>query len=362
MRRVKYFWGLAVLSVFTASISLANADDSGCQASIAAIQQSLQTAFGKANASILIQQGDQELVSASFGTAINSHTRFLLGSVTKTLHATVAVQLLKAGSLDLEDTVGSRLPSELAAPLPTRWQAVKIRNLLHHTSGIPDYLNRNNQTDQHATDTFLKVQHDFSALLAFLPQALEFAPDSQFKYSNTNYLILDRILENVTNLSDRDLLKQDLIAPLNLPDTGTIDQWDPSVHGSTNIFPSNLDGVGNAYSSASDLVTFLKALDGETLLPQSWIQKMFSPDPACLGANCNLYGLGFRLPNPAQVAGHNWVYHQGHLNTVSSMVAKVPDLALNMSVVSDRTEFSSTGLAVQVFSSLIQAGCFTSKQ
>jgi len=333
------------------------AADPACQQTLSDIQKSLRNNYGQYHASILIEQGDEELVSENFGSGINPHTRFLLGSVTKSLHAAVAVRLINDGLLHLEDTLGSRLPPQLASPLPQAWLAVKIRNLMHHTSGIPDYMNRNNSADQHATDTFLKVAHDFSEILSFLPQTLEFAPDTEFRYSNTNYFILDKVLETATRLSDQDLLKNELISPLGLPDTGSIEQWDSTVQGSTSIYPSNMEGVGNVYSTSSDLMTFMKALDGTQLLPQAWVAKMFESDPACQGANCERYGLGFRLPNPSDIDGHDWVYHQGHLNTVSSLIAKVPDLQLNMTVVSDRKEFDSETLAKQYFTSLIQSGC-----
>lgn len=344
-------------------INFARADVNApsCQQSVSQIEKSLATAFDKFHASILIQQGDQILVMRNFGSEITPHTRFLIGSVTKTLHATVAVQLMNVGELGLEDKVGERLPNDLARALPESWQELEIRNLMHHTSGIPDYMNRDNATDQHATDEFLKTPHDLSALLAFIPKTLEFAPDTDFRYSNTNYLLLGRILENVSNLSDQDLLQRDLIEPLHLSDTGTIMQFDSSIQGTTGIYPSNLVGVGNIYSTSSDLMAVLNALDGETWIPQEWIEKMYEADPACHGTNCNLYGLGFRIPAAPEVEGYRWFYHQGHLNTVSSLVAKVPDLELNMSVVSDRSDFDNEALVRQYFASLIQAGCVTLK-
>jgi CubicO group peptidase (beta-lactamase class C family) len=346
------------LCVFAAGIASANASDElTCQQVKAGIEQSLRASFGQYQASILIQQGDHELVVQNFGAKVTQQSRFLIGSVTKTLHAAVAVQLLKDGLLDLEDTVGLRLPQEAASALPQSWLALKIRNLLHHTSGVPDFMNRNNPADQHTTDEFLKTAHDFLALLASVPQKLEFEPDTEFRYSNTNYLILGRILENVASLSDQDLLKRDLISPLNLANTGTLAQWDPSILGTTDIFPSNLVGLGNAYSTSSDLMAFMRALDGDRLLPQNWIEKMYQPDPACHGTNCGRYGLGFRLPAQPEVAGHRWVFHQGHLNTVSALVAKVPDLALNMSLVSDRRDFDNETLVQKYFTSLIQSGC-----
>jgi CubicO group peptidase (beta-lactamase class C family) len=348
-------WGLTA-GVAT-GVAFADVGAPGCKQTVTQIEKSLVTAFENHRASIAIQQGDDIILSRSFGTGVTSHSRFLIGSVTKTLHATVAVELLKNGLLSLDDKVGERLPEEVASKLPASWRALEIRNLLHHTSGIPDYMNRDNSTDQHATDEFLKTPHDLSAILGFIPQKLEFTPDMDFRYSNTNYLILGRILENVTNLADRDLLQSDLTSPLHLEDTGTILQFDPTIQGTTDIFPSNLVGVGNVYSTSSDLMTFLRALDGDSLLPESWIEKMYQPDPACHGTNCNLYGLGFRIPAAPEVEGHHWVYHQGHLNTVSALVAKVPDLELNMSLVSDRSDFDNEALVRQYFASLIQAGC-----
>lgn len=347
---------LLIIALFV-NFSRADVNAPACQQAVSQIEKSLSTAFDKFHASVLIQQGDQILVMRNFGPKITPHTRFLIGSVTKTLHATVAVQLMNEGQLNLDDKVGDRLPREVAQALPESWQALEIRNLMHHTSGIPDYMNRDNAADQHATDEFLKAPHDISALLEFIPQKLEFTPDTDFRYSNTNYLILGRILENVSNLSDQDLLQRDLIEPLHLADTGTIMQFDASIQGTTGIDPSNLVGVGNVYSTSSDLMAVLNTLDTETLIPEEWIEKMYEADPACHGTNCSLYGLGFRIPVAPDVEGHRWVYHQGHLNTVSSLVAKVPDLALNMSVVSDRSDFDNETLVHQYFASLIQSGC-----
>lgn len=328
-----------------------------CATAIGNIKALLQSDFGQFHASVLIQQDDRVFVANNYGKNVTETSHFLLGSTTKPLHAVIAAKLASQGVLGFESAISSELSADLASAVPADWAGVRVRNLLHHTSGIPDYLNRGNPTDQHATDVFLKTAHSFAELIDFLPPKLEFDPDSRYDYSNTNYLILDQILQSRTGLKESELLAQYLITPLQLTDTGRLTDPNTSVYGTTDVYPSNLDGVGNIFSSAHDLMVFLRALDNEQLLSREWVEKLFQPDPECHGPGCDHYGLGFRLYGG--LPGHPWVSHTGHLKTVSAVIAKIPDMRTNLVAVSDRPDFNTDGMAENIFAALLKGGCLT---
>ena len=138
---------------------------------------------------------------------------FALGSVTKTLTATVVLQLVDEGQLGLSDTLEDHLPGVVP-----RGEEITIRQLLQHRSGLVNY------TDEPYLSWLKGASRSPSTrpidLLRFAgSKQLSFEPGSQWSYSNTNYIALGLVIERVTGELLRNELERRILRPLGLGET-----------------------------------------------------------------------------------------------------------------------------------------------
>lgn len=357
----------ATFSVSAAHASLNSLDieplytRDNCAQALTQIEKTLTQEFQYSRAVVLLQQGSHRLLELSFGRGIHSTTPFLLGSVNKTLDAVTAMRLHEKGNLKLDQPIEPFLPENFRKNLSADWGTIKIRNLLNHTSGIADYINQDDASSQSRANQLLRTPQNLEALLDLAGKTLWFHPLTQLAYSNTNYLLLAHLLEKLTGKTLEDNFKAELVQPLSLQNTGVARQMDPEIVGSTGISLPNLLGVGNAYSTADDLLKVLRGLDGDTplLTTGSIFDFLYKSDPACHpGSDCHRYGMGFSLRSEIHPFHWNWVLHEGHLRGVSHVIAKIPDQKLNLVILSDESELSLEGNARGIFSLLIGAKCF----
>ncbi len=349
-------------AVFAAAPTLVSAGEeltaSACGPALSQIADVLQSRFGGANASILIEQDSRTLLTRSFGRGIGTDTEFFLGSVNKSLDAVIALRLLEQKRITLERRIEGDLPEDFRKDLSAEWSKIELRNLLNHTSGIEDYMNHADSDAQAHADIVLASPQSFSTLLGLAGKDLWFSPLTNLAYSNTNYLVLTKVLEGVTGDSFPILLRRELTEILGLRHTGVASSSDEGeLVGRTNIAIPNLEGVGSAYSSAQDLMRFLSELDGDALLSRDSINELlFRADPHCQGnSNCKRYGMGFSLRHEAGY--FNWVLHEGHLASVSNVVAKIPSDKLNLVILSDEADLQLEGIVLEIFHRLKKGGC-----
>ncbi len=335
--------------------------ESSCSTALRSVERTFDEAFKGYHASVLIHKSGVTLFEKSYGlsssgSAVTHHTRFLLGSVNKSFDAAMALRLREAGLLSLDRKILGDLPETFRRGLSSEWEKITLRNLLNHTSGIKDYLNQDTGEEQNHANEVLATPQSYLTLLD-LAKGLWFTPLSALEYSNTNYLILSKIMESVTQQSYPDLFKSEIISTLGLTETG-VDDGSVALEGKTEVALPNLTGVGSAYSSASDLMTYLDSLDGDRLLSKSSLEIMFNPDPACgPSPTCNRYAMGFSSRKEPGTPLAHWLTHQGHLSEVSSEIAKVPAYALNLSVVSDRGDYELEADARKTLLTILQSGC-----
>lgn len=234
--------------------------------------------------------------------AVPVHGRIRAGSITKTFVATVALQLVAEGRLRLDDTVEAWLPG--AVPGGHR---ITVRHLLNHTSGLYDYLRTlpmppgqeflDNRWRTWTADEL--VQRAVANPPTFEP------PGSAYGYSNTNYLLLSQIVEEVTGRPYGEEIERRIIRPLRLHGTslpGTSPRIrGPHPHGYvptlrdgemhlldyTEMNPSVMGASGEMISTTGDLNRFFAALLGGRLLPTHLLDEMRTP-----GVDGRTYGLG----------------------------------------------------------------------
>ena len=161
-------------------------------------------------------QGDYVGVAGSASSTdlepIAADARFRIASITKTFVATVILQLAGECRLDLDDTIAEWQPTVGDADVIT------VRELLQHTSGLPDYQSTATFDDEFRSHPFKVWNHqDLVGLIAGQPPA--FAPGTSWEYSNTNYLLLGLIAEAITGQPLERLVTDRIIGPLGLEAT-----------------------------------------------------------------------------------------------------------------------------------------------
>ncbi len=231
--------------------------------------------------------------------------RFRVASVTKSFVATVALQLVDEGRLSLSDTVERWLPGLLPYG-----DQVTLRQVLNHTSGVPDYIVAV-LFEIFLGDRFRSWQpEELVASIAAQPQL--FAPGAAWSYSNTNYVLAGLIIERATGTLLGQEIRRRIVRPLRLRDTSFPvnfpwiagrhsggysiefdEQFQPIVgplRDVTMYNPSGTWAAGNIVSDIDDIARFYQALLGGRLLSAARLADMKAAVET--GAPGTRYGLG----------------------------------------------------------------------
>ncbi|MDV8021342.1 serine hydrolase domain-containing protein [Rhodococcus sp. IEGM 1330] len=256
--------------------------DAGSVAAVAQVRDGENSWSGAAG---LVERGGTEAASADDPVRI--------ASVTKSMVAAVVLQLVDEGKVQLDHQVDELLPGLLPKP-------VTIRQLLDHTSGIPNYLVGFDSAEQIASRSTDSVTDDelISQALA-MPWTTE--PGQEFSYSNTNYVLLGRIIAELDGKTIAQSLQDRVFDPLQMTDTTYPTDAaiaDDALHGYvvenetytdvTDFDASIWSSSAAVVSSVADLNTFFRALFDGTLIPQNLIDEMQVVTPTG-------YGLGLLL-------------------------------------------------------------------
>ncbi|GLZ00054.1 serine hydrolase [Actinoplanes sp. NBRC 103695] len=262
------------------------------------------------------------------GTPVPWDAKFRIGSFTKTYVATTVLQLVGEGRLSLDDKVDKVLPGVVRGN-GNDGRRITVRQLLQHTSGLPDYLA--GLPDLFTEEGFQRIRYQtitperaIELAMGFPP---EFAPGTQWNYSNTNYMLAGMIIEKVTGHSWQSEVQRRIIKPLHLTNTYTPGTRTtiPNPHAvgyerfpgegatpddpkygepidATNLNPSWGGAAGEMISTASDGNRFLRALLGGHLLRPAQLAEMKRTVPTNDGFRGNWpgarYGLGLMyVPN-----------------------------------------------------------------
>lgn len=190
------------------------------------------------------------------------HAFFKIGSIHKLYIATAVAKLVSEGSLSLEGTLADYLP-ELVGRIEYADQ-ITLRMLVQHRSGIPNF------TDDSEFDWFTPLTDEEKALELVLDDPADFEPDTDYSYSNTNYLLLGRILDRVLGYSHHQYVYNEILAPLGLTNTFfTLDEveFDDVVSGYWYEYDDDLRFLeGSMIATAEDVGIFLRALNDGSLL------------------------------------------------------------------------------------------------
>jgi CubicO group peptidase (beta-lactamase class C family) len=252
-----------------------------------------------------IARDGEVLVSQGYGLANREHTvpnspltKFRLASVTKQFTATAIMLLQQQGKLRVQDAIRAHL-----ADCPSTWDEVTIHHLLSHTSGVP------NHTDFPEIWATIGLPQTVPELIAtFKDRPLDFAPGQRWNYSNSGYILLGAIIEQVAGQAYEQFMCEQIFEPLGMFDSG-YDRY-------TSILPHRAAGYakrdgtvvnaryidmsipyagGALYSTVGDLRIWDAALYAERLIPLELQAAMFAPTPIAEPPGQADYGYGWGI-------------------------------------------------------------------
>ncbi len=219
--------------------------------------------------------------------------RYRVASITKTMTATVLLQLADEGRLKLDDPVARHLPGLLPYPEP-----ITLRQLLDHTSGVPDYFDRLYPTGSDAEMEQRRFRHHTPRELIGRATEKPLQPVGTFAYSNTNYLLLGLVAEKVTGRPLGEELRRRVFRPAGMKDTSYPDRspllTGPHVNGyrlsgdgrlvdTTLYTPSVWGAAAGVVSTSGDINRFHRALSDGTLLSPARLREMRTTNAAGYG-------------------------------------------------------------------------------
>ena len=308
------------------------------------------------NGSILVAKNGKILFEEHIGyknlrhkDSIESTSTYQLASVSKQFTAAAILLLYQEGKLDLDDFATKYLPD-----FP--YKNIKIRHLLNHTSGLPNYM----YAAEHNWKS--KTPPDNTAMLSLMNKVkmqAYFTPGSRFDYSNTGYFVLASIVSKVTNQSLGDFLDSRFFKPLNLTHTYVYNPNQETKkeeligfrrYGKSYIaIPSSInDGVvgdKGVYSTVSDLFKWNQSLTEHTILNDTILAKAFRPGKTNSGKMVP-YGFGFRLK---QETDSELVYHNGVWNGFSTTLRRYKADNITIIILSNNSFHSITPVSEELY-------------
>lgn len=300
---------------------------------VSKVDDYLKSAIARSHFSgaVLIAREGRIIVRAGYGMANVEHgvpatpeTKFRIGSLTKQFTAAAILILQQRGKLQTQDAICKYLPG-----CPPVWQEITIHQLLTHTAGLPNV--------DHTVEAKSPMSLAYT-VQTFKDQPLEFTPGAQFRYSNTNYLLLGYIVESVSGAPYDRFLDENIFQPLKMSNTG-YDNHERilkqraagySLRASQLVNASYIDmsvpfSAGGLYSTVDDLYRWEQSLSTETLLSKRSIDAIFTPYKGG-------YGYGWYV---GEQDGHKSLSHGGWIGGFAAALARYPDDKLTIIVLSN---------------------------
>ena len=223
--------------------------------------------------------GASGFANIASGTKLQKNAVLQVGSVTKTFIGAAFLRLESEGKLSLADLAAKYLDPEIVRRV-ANCNSVTIKQLLTHTTGIPDYSSSSDFASflDSVSDTTRRLSANAILRKYIFDRNSVFAIGSDFGYSNTNYLLLGLILENVSGQPAHKALSDLILGPLGLAYTslyagggrpkglaeGYISFYQGIFDNVTDLLDTGVDG--GVLSSTLDVLTFAKSIFQEQLL------------------------------------------------------------------------------------------------
>lgn len=249
------------------------------------------------NGSILIQKGGEISLAKSFGLANMSfkvpnanQTKYKIASITKLFTSVLILQLYEQGKIDLARPIGTYLPDYAGEGA----DKVTIHQLLNHTSGLANFDTvKDAETAIKSGVPVYQTPYTSDQLLArFCSGKLVNAPGKVFDYNNADYIVLGKIIERLYGSPYERVLRDRILQPLKMEETGMLHQSDiidgladtyffrddlKALANDLPVYPENWYAAGGMYSTVNDVLAFSNALFGARLLKKETLALMTTP-------------------------------------------------------------------------------------
>jgi CubicO group peptidase (beta-lactamase class C family) len=315
---------------------------------------------------VLVIDGGRPVFERGFGVAdlrtkspIGARTNFRLASLTKSFTAAAVMLLVRDGRLGYEETLADIFPE-----FPGYGRAVTVRQLLDHTSGLPDYEDLMPAADPSVPMEQAQI-HDHGVLELLERQtAGRFPPGTRWAYSNSGYVLLGLVVEKVSGRPFGEFLQERIFAPLQMTDTVAYERGKNRVRNrayghsreaaawqETDQSPTSATlGDGGVYSSLGDLAKWDEALRKHDLLSEADMRPALAPVRVQAGrpeepdGSPADYGFGWFL-NPWQ--GHARMWHYGETAGFRTAIQRFVDDNLTVVVLCNRADLDASLLALK---------------
>ena len=330
------FLGLA-LSVFSQDINSAKLDS---------LFDALETNDRFMGSLALTHKGEDKYVKAIGYADIENDkkatpdTKYRVGSITKMFTSSLIFMAVEAGNLTLDQTIDSYFPDIKNS------EKITIGNLLNHRSGIHNFTSRE---DYQKWDTEAKTKQE---LLTIIEEGGNvFEPDSKGEYSNSNYVLLTFILEEVFEKPYSTLIDEKIAKPLGLKDTyvgGTIDIKNDEAYSytysktwekKTETDMSIPLGAGAIVSNPKDLNRFIAELFAGKLITEQSLNQMKTISDG--------YGMGIF---PVPFYSKNGFGHNGGIDGFTSVLGYIPEDSLSIALTSNGNRYANNDIIIAVLS------------
>ena len=269
---------------------------------------------------------------------VSTDTRMQTGSLGKQFTATAILRLAEQGKVDIDASIRTYFPEA-----PASWQPITVANLLSHTSGIGIY----DTTERTARGGAFDYRRDFTEeqlakAIVGLPH--DFKVGTDWRYNNTNYVLLGILVHRITGKFYGDYLQDEFFAPLGMSATRVISDSAVITHRASGyemkggelrnqewVSPTfNATADGTIYTTVEDMARWDRALYGNNLLNAASLKRMWTPFKLANGReNSKRYGFGWWID---AVNGHRLIEHSGAWQGFTSEMARYSDDELTVTV------------------------------
>ncbi|WP_246264443.1 serine hydrolase domain-containing protein [Acrocarpospora pleiomorpha] len=306
----------------------------------------------------LVVRRGEVLVRAAAGAAdAEKHipnrpdTVFRIASVTKQFTSMIVLKLRDRGLLDLDDQVCPYLIPAYIRTCPQAWRPITIREILTHTSGIPDI--------QQLPGFYAKLSQPTTTrklIQRFVNKPLDFKPGTSWKYSNSGYILAGAIIQAVTRKPYGTVLHEEITGPLSLRHTGYSRGNPPAGYAKGNctvgspaapINGSQAFSATGIYANADDIVRWDRSFGAHLVAPPATVKQAFTPQAPCPSSGClnlpsSAYAFGWLVD---RLHGHRLRYHPGLLQGYAASNMYLPDDDIAVVVLSNVEDTDTNGIA-----------------
>ncbi|CAN5800045.1 hypothetical protein BH11BAC3_BH11BAC3_12200 [soil metagenome] len=268
------------------------------------------------------------LANREWNISNTTDTKFMIGSISKPITATLMLILVQKKLVELDNTIVDYLPEFKNKPAAK----ITIRQLLNHTSGIPNYDIIKDFFPRISRQSFTREEY----LKVFSDSLLAFEPGTRYMYSSWGYFTLGYIIEKVTKKTYEQALKDEIFDKLKMYNSGSYlhtsivpkrasgyDYGLGNYIGADFRDQSNTMGTGDIYTTVEDLFKFHLAITNNSLLNKELTKEMLTPGsirPAQYGYGW--FNQNFRYTTTDSVKAN---YHLGSTEGFISFMLRVPE-------------------------------------